>query len=92
VFVEFPGASGAPVVVHRECIGMITIGSPQKLNGSDVFFDEVRVYWREGFGGFVSDEDGYTTFMVDDEYLSYWLQHWREALGVPEFPKTEEKA
>jgi hypothetical protein len=91
MFVEFPGALGVPVLLNAECIGMITIGSPERLNEwSGVFVDAVRVYFREGFEGFPGDEEKFATFYVDDEYLSYWLEHWREALGIPEFPEGAE--
>jgi len=28
--------------------------------------------------------------MVEDDYLPYWVEHWRDTLEIPEFPKKAE--
>jgi hypothetical protein len=88
-YIELLGASGGTVFINTDTIAMISVGNPESSEGG-VFFDPVRVYFKEGFSGFGSDAEGVVeTFYVEDDYLPYWMEHWRSCLGVPEFPKVD---
>jgi hypothetical protein len=90
-FVEFLGASGGMVFINADNIDAISAGTPERMP-SGVFMDRVHVYLKEGANVFGTErEEPYVLFYVEDDYLSYWLEHWRTCLGIPEFPNKEEE-
>jgi len=91
-FVEFMGAMGGAVYINTDCIAMISIGSPQASN-SGIYFDPVCVYFKKGQEidrWIQGEEELYALFYIDDDHSPQWDEHWRKALGIPDFPEKEE--